>query len=185
MASKTVSSIVIALETKGAEKIGGLKSSLRDLGKATTFSGKELGQLRKDILDVGKSLNGSEQAIKGQIVALEGLQKQVSRSGFLYSDLKKDIAALKGELFGLSQEAQKQSSELVRIGSSSSATAAQIQKAIKGLRELRGQATQDSQAFFALTKDIDNLTASLSRLQKNSEEQHIFPVKQQQNVCVF
>lgn len=164
MANKTVSSIIIALETKGAEKIGGLKSSLRELGKVSTLSGKELAQLRRDILEVGKGLSNSEQAIKGQISALEGLQKQVSQSGFIYSDLNKDIERLKSGLNGSTPAIDAQRKSILELAGAAGATSNQLASAVQNLSALRNETRLDSAAFNALGKDIDGLNEKIASL---------------------
>ena len=164
MANKTVSSIIIALETKGAERIGGLKSSLRELGKASTLSGKELAQLRKDILEVGEGLSDSEQAIKGQISALEGLQKQVSQSGFIYSDLNKDIERLKAGLNGSTPAIDAQRKSILELAGAAGATSNQLASAVQNLSALRNETRLDSAAFNALGKDIVALNEKIASL---------------------
>ena len=164
MASKTVSSILIALETKGAEKIGGLKSSLRELGKAATLSNKELAKLRKDVLEVGKSLNGSEQATKGQIKAFEGLRAQASLDGEVYRKLGRDIARLETNLRGSSNAVEKKRERLVELAAQSKNNSAALAKVVFGLQRLKGAVREDSAAYRQLSQDIEKTAKSLKEV---------------------
>ena len=107
MASKTVQPLEIVLSVKGAEKLAGIKGSLRELGKAANLSGAQLSSLRKDILDIGKTLNVSEQAIKGQISALTGLQKQAGVGSTVYKELASDLQLLNKQLKSIEEQAKQ------------------------------------------------------------------------------
>ena len=170
MASKTVQPIAIELGIKGGERLAALNRSFRDLSKQTKLSDKDIVQATKDIAKFAKEVGNSEATIKGQIKAFEGLREQAAMGGKVYRELGASIIDLGLTLKGSSRQIEEQRSALLEIGSAASSSSAQIKKAIDGLKQLRNQASQDSQAFFGLSKEIDELTKKVNSLDAALEE---------------
>ena len=101
MPSKKVQNVLIDLNIKGAEKLGGLKSAFRDLGKTLNQTDADIDAARQSVFDYVKTSNQSEGVIKGQIKAFEALREQAKRGGDVYQSLSNDISRLKAELTGL------------------------------------------------------------------------------------
>lgn len=170
MASKTVQPIAIELGIKGGERLAALNRSFRDLSKQTKLSDKDIVQATKDIAKFAKEVGNSEATIKGQIKAFEGLREQAAMGGKVYRELGASIIDLGLTLKGSSRQIEEQRSALLEIGSAASSSSAQIKKAIDGLKQLRNQASQDSQAFFGLSKEIDELTKKVNSLDAALEQ---------------
>ena len=72
--AKTVGDLLIKLGVDGLDGVTALKSALRTLGQASNASDKQLEALRKEIVEVAKASNVSQQSIRGQIDAFKGLK---------------------------------------------------------------------------------------------------------------
>jgi tape measure domain-containing protein len=170
MASKTVSPVDIKIKVTGAEQLASLKSSFRDLSKQTKLSDISIVQAAKDIRNFAAEAGNSEATVRGQIKALEGLRQQAAMGGRMYKFLAAKIGDLGLAIKGSSTQIEEQRSALLEIGSAASSSSAQIKKAIDGLKQLRNQASQDSQAFFGLSKEIDELTKKVNSLDAALEQ---------------
>ena len=100
--AKTVQPIAIELGIKGGEKLAALNRSFRDLSKQVKLSDADITQATKDIVKFATEAGNSEATIRGQIKALEGLQKQAELGGKVFTQLQNDIKALGGVLYGAS-----------------------------------------------------------------------------------
>lgn len=160
MAQK-VQPISIALNIKGAEKLAGLKSSFRDLGKTVNITDNLINNARKSINDYAKSANNSEAVIKGQIKAFEGLREQATMGGKVYKTLGNQIKQLKAELRGSSDAAEEQRVSLVKAGQAAKGSATEIKSVVLQLEQLQKNAVPGSSAFAKLGQDIAALKAQL------------------------
>lgn len=171
MASKKVSPVDIVLSIKGSEKLQKLNSSFRDLSKQLNkLSAGDLQKATDDVRKFAAESGNSEATIRAQIKAFEGLRSQAAMGGKVYRELGASIIDLGLALKGSSAQIEEQRSALLEIGSAASSSSAQIKKAIDGLKQLRNQASQDSQAFFGLSKEIDELTKKVNSLDAALEQ---------------
>jgi tape measure domain-containing protein len=171
MPSKKVSPVDIVLSIKGSEKLQKLNSSFRDLSKQLNkLSAGDLQKATDDVRKFAAESGNSEATIRAQIKAFEGLRSQAAMGGKVYRELGASIIDLGLTLKGSSAQIEEQRSALLEIGSAASSSSAQIKKAIDGLKQLRNQASQDSQAFFGLSKEIDELTKKVNSLDAALEQ---------------
>ena len=105
--AKTVGDLLIKLGVDGLDGVTALKSALRTLGQASNASDKQLEALRKEIVQVAKASNVSQQAIRGQIDAFKGLKQQASIGSTVYRRLGKDIDSLTQSLDKLNRKEEE------------------------------------------------------------------------------
>jgi tape measure domain-containing protein len=169
MASKQVQEIKLRLITEGGEGLDKLKSSFRELGKAIGPTEETIEKTRRAIIEFGEAGNKSEQLIKGQIAAFKGLQSQATTGGKVYNDLKKDIKELEGVIYGANAALEEQRKRLTQFGTSSDATAFQIQQTINALVRLRSETRVDSEAFNKFGESIATLTNRLKAVNQETQ----------------
>ena len=135
--AKTVGDLLIKLGVDGLEGVTALKSALRTLGQASNASDKQLEGLRKEIVQVAKASNVSQQAIRGQIDAFKGLKAQASIGSTVYKRLGKDIDTLTQSLDRLSRKED----EVAKKPATTKQLAAQFTSAVpeKTTRQLQAQ----------------------------------------------
>ena len=105
--AKTVGDLLIKLGVDGLDGVTALKSALRTLGQASNASDKQLEGLRKEIVQVAKASNVSQQAIRGQIDAFKGLKQQATIGSTVYRKLGKDIDSLTESLDRLNRKEEE------------------------------------------------------------------------------
>ena len=135
--AKTVGDLLIKLGVDGLDGVTALKSALRTLGQASNASDKQLEGLRKEIVQVAKASNVSQQAIRGQIDAFKGLKAQASIGSTVYKRLGKDIDTLTQSLDRLSRKED----EVAKKPATTKQLAAQFTSAVpeKTTRQLQAQ----------------------------------------------
>ena len=135
--AKTVGDLLIKLGVDGLDGVTALKSALRTLGQASNASDKQLEGLRKEIVQVAKASNVSQQSIRGQIDAFKGLKAQASIGSTVYKRLGKDIDTLTQSLDRLSRKED----EVAKKPATTKQLAAQFTSAVpeKTTRQLQAQ----------------------------------------------
>ena len=167
--AKQVSEILVKLGIQGAEGLDKLKSSFRELEKAIGPTEETIEKTRRAIIEFGEAGNKSEQLIKGQIAAFKGLQSQATTGGKVYNDLKKDIKELESVIYGANAALEEQRRRLTQFGTSSDATAFQIQQTINALVRLRSETRVDSEAFDKFGESIFTLTNRLKAVNQETQ----------------
>jgi tape measure domain-containing protein len=104
MARNRIEELLVQLKFEGSEELRKIASGFRDLGRATTLTDTQIQSARRQINDYAKSLNNSEQALKGQIQALQTLRTQATVGGNVYSQLANDVTRLSKTLKGLEED---------------------------------------------------------------------------------
>jgi lambda family phage tail tape measure protein len=104
MARNRIEELLVQLKFEGSEELRKVASGFRDLGRATTLTDTQIQSARRQINDYAKSLNNSEQALRGQIQALQTLRTQATVGGNVYSQLANDVTRLSKTLKGLEED---------------------------------------------------------------------------------
>ena len=104
MARNRIEELLVQLKFEGSEELRKVASGFRDLGRATTLTDAQIQSARRQINDYAKSLNNSEQALRGQIQALQTLRTQATVGGNVYSQLANDVTRLSKTLKGLEED---------------------------------------------------------------------------------
>jgi lambda family phage tail tape measure protein len=104
MARNRIEELLVQLKFEGGEELKKIASGFRELGRATTLTDTQIEAARRQINNYAKSLNNSEQALKGQIQALQTLRTQATAGGNVYSQLANDVTRLSKTLKGLEQD---------------------------------------------------------------------------------
>jgi lambda family phage tail tape measure protein len=104
MARNRIEELLVQLKFEGGEELKKIASGFRELGRATTLTDTQIESARKQINEYAKSLNNSEQALKGQIQALQTLRTQATVGGNVYSQLANDVTRLSKTLKSLEQD---------------------------------------------------------------------------------
>ena len=104
MARNRIEELLVQLKFEGSEELRKVASGFRDLGRATTLTDTQIQSARRQINDYAKSLSNSEQALRGQIQALQTLRTQATVGGNVYSQLANDVTRLSKTLKGLEED---------------------------------------------------------------------------------
>jgi tape measure domain-containing protein len=168
MASKQVQDIKVRLGIEGFEGLDRLKGSFRELGKVTNLSDKDISRARDSLVNFAKNAGNTEQAAKGLLEALKGLQGQATRSSSAYNKLSEDIIKLNQSLKLTDSEIQKQAELLTKSARAHSQSEASIKGHVKALQDLRTQASLGGQAYIGIGAEIDRLNIKLEEGTKKS-----------------
>lgn len=163
MAARQTSDIFVRLNLENVEGIDKLKSAFRDLDKTLGVSNRTIETARQRISEYVAGTTRSEQVIRGQISALQGLRSQVDLNGRGYTELTAEINQLQTELRGSTDAVERQREALLRSATAGRTNADVLQRQITNLERLRQQTRPGSSAFLQLGQDIDRATASLGR----------------------
>ena len=171
--AKTVGDLLIKLGVDGLDGVTALKSALRTLGQASNASDKQLEGLRKEIVQVAKASNVSQQAIRGQIDAFNSSQASIGST--VYKRLGKDIDTLTQSLDRLSRKED----EVAKKPATTKQLAAQFTSAVpeKTTRQLQAQQEMLQKAAVSSVE----YTQRLVRL--NAVTQEFTRSQQRQAVC--
>jgi tape measure domain-containing protein len=104
MARKRIEEIVVDVVFEGAEELKKLSGGFRELAKAIEPSDRLIEQARQRVVEFASGLGNSEQALKGQVKALQALRSQATIGGGVYKQLSVDVNSLTSELKQLEKE---------------------------------------------------------------------------------
>jgi tape measure domain-containing protein len=104
MARKRIEEIVVDVVFEGAEELKKLSGGFRELAKAIEPSDRLIEQARQRVVEFASGLGNSEQALKGQVKALQALRSQATIGGGVYKQLSADVNSLTSELKQLEKE---------------------------------------------------------------------------------
>jgi tape measure domain-containing protein len=104
MARKRIEEIVVDVVFEGADELKKLSGSFRELAKAIEPSDRLIEQARQRVVEFASGLGNSEQALKGQVKALQALRSQATIGGGVYKQLSADVNSLTSELKQLEKE---------------------------------------------------------------------------------
>ena len=74
MARNRIEELLVELKFKGGEELKKISGGFRELAKAANLADADIEDARAKIIDYGKSLGNTNQAVKGTIQALKALQ---------------------------------------------------------------------------------------------------------------
>lgn len=178
MAPQT-SQILIELKLQNLEGIDKLKSAFRELDKTLGVSSNTIDVAKRRLDEYVKGMDRSEQVIRGQLTALQGLRSQVDGSGATYRKFTAEIGKLEAELGsltgGITKNAQALTQGLVptdaalsrlrdgilATGAASKQTEKSLGQQIRELQNLRSQAALNGDVYRTLSADITRLTATV------------------------
>jgi tape measure domain-containing protein len=104
MARKRIEEIVVDVVFEGADELKKLSGGFRELAKAIEPSDRLIEQARQRVVEFASGLGNSEQALKGQVKALQALRSQATIGGGVYKQLSADVNSLTSELKQLEKE---------------------------------------------------------------------------------
>lgn len=104
MARNRIEELLVELKFQGGEELKKISSGFRELARATALTDPQIESARRKINDYAKSLGNSEQALKGQIQALQNLRTQATVGGNVYAQLANDVTRLSKTLKGLEED---------------------------------------------------------------------------------
>jgi chromosome segregation ATPase len=104
MARKRIEEIVVDVVFEGADELKKLSGGFRELAKAIEPSDRLIEQARQRVVEFASGLGNSEQALKGQVKALQALRSQATIGGGVYKQLSVDVNSLTSELKQLEKE---------------------------------------------------------------------------------
>jgi tape measure domain-containing protein len=168
MASKQIQDIKIRLGIEGFEGLDRIKGSFRELAKVTNLSDKDISRARDSLVDFAKKAGDTQQASKGLIDALKGLQAQATRNSSTYNKLSEDIIDFNQSLRVTDAEIQKQAELLAKSARAHTQSEASIKGHVKALQDLRTQASLGGQAYIGIGAEIDRLNTKLEEGTKKS-----------------
>ena len=139
------SRVTILASVKGLENIDKLKSAFKGLEQAIGPTDQAINKAREDIFNFANAGKQTEQVIRGQILALEGLRTQATIGGDTYRRLAGDLgqlesrfAAVTAEMRGTRSAAQEFSNAMTGIiGSSANVVGKQISTLKERIKEMK------------------------------------------------
>ena len=96
--AKTVGELLVELKVDGIQGVEQLKSSLRNLNKATGPTDKALEEIGRELKNLSRAGQQSRQQILGQIDAFKGLRDQATLGGKAFKSFSKDVENYKASL---------------------------------------------------------------------------------------
>lgn len=159
--ARQTSDIFVRLNLENVDGIDKLKSAFRDLDRTLGISSQTIDTARQRLNEYVAGTTRSEQLIRGQISALQGLRSQVSLSGDTYAELTLEIAQLHGELRGSSDILERQRRALTATGEQNSRSVRVLQQHRDALVQLQNQTRLNSEAYTSFGADIERVSSRI------------------------
>jgi lambda family phage tail tape measure protein len=162
--AKQVSNIFIRLGIENFEGIDKLKSAFRELDKSIGPSAESIARSRRAVLDYSQAAGNTEQAVKGTIDALKGLQAQTERGSPAWAALTNDVLSFQQASRKSEQEITVLRQGIINLTNGTAQSQQSLRAYITDLTRLRTEATISGTVFNQLGEDIAALSGRLNQV---------------------
>lgn len=168
MARNRIEELLVELKFKGGEELKKISGGFRELAKAANLADADIEDARAKIIDYGKSLGNTNQAVKGTIQALKALQESTQRGGEAWTQLSRDVLQFEQAARLTDREIESLRRGIVAEASAHSQSETSIRAHVRALQELRAQSVLGGQVNRQLSQTIGQLTQQLDQAEQAS-----------------
>jgi lambda family phage tail tape measure protein len=168
MARNRIEELLVELKFKGGEELKKISGGFRELAKAVNLADGDIEDARTKIIDYGKTLGNTNQAVKGTIQALKALQDSTQRGGEAWTQLSRDVLQFEQAARLTDREIESLRRGIVAEANAHSQSETSIRAHVKALQELRAQSVLGGQVNRQLSQTIGQLTQQLDQAEQAS-----------------
>jgi lambda family phage tail tape measure protein len=168
MARNRIEELLVQLKFQGAEELKKISGGFRELAKAVNLADADIEDARTKIIDYGKTLGNTNQAVKGTIQALKALQDSTSRGGEAWVQLSRDVLGFEQAARLTDREIESLRRGIVAEASAHSQSETSIRAHVSALQQLRAQSVLGGQVNRQLAQSIGQLTQQLNQAEQAS-----------------
>jgi lambda family phage tail tape measure protein len=168
MARNRIEELLVQLKFQGAEELKKISGGFRELAKAVNLADADIEDARTKIIDYGKTLGNTNQAVKGTIQALKALQDSTSRGGEAWVQLSRDVLGFEQAARLTDREIESLRRGIVAEASAHSQSETSIRAHLSALQQLRAQSVLGGQVNRQLAQSIGQLTQQLNQAEQAS-----------------
>jgi lambda family phage tail tape measure protein len=163
MARNRIEELLVELKFKGGEELKKISGGFRELAKAANLADADIEDARAKIIDYGKSLGNTNQAVKGTIQALKALQESTQRGGEAWNKLSSDVLQFEQAARLTDREIELLRRGIVEEAKAHDQSETSIRAHVRALQELRAQSVLGGQVNRQLSQTIGQLTQQLDQ----------------------
>ena len=168
MARNRIEELLVQLKFQGAEELKKISGGFRELAKAVNLADADIEDARTKIIDYGKTLGNTNQAVKGTIQALKALQDSTNRGGEAWVQLSRDVLGFEQAARLTGREIESLRRGIVAEASAHSQSETSIRAHVSALQQLRAQSVLGGQVNRQLAQSIGQLTQQLDQAEQAS-----------------
>jgi lambda family phage tail tape measure protein len=168
MARNRIEELLVQLKFQGAEELKKISGGFRELAKAVNLADADIEDARTKIIDYGKTLGNTNQAVKGTIQALKALQDSTNRGGEAWVQLSRDVLGFEQAARLTDREIESLRRGIVAEASAHSQSETSIRAHVSALQQLRAQSVLGGQVNRQLAQSIGQLTQQLNQAEQAS-----------------
>jgi lambda family phage tail tape measure protein len=168
MARNRIEELLVQLKFQGAEELKKISGGFRELAKAVNLADADIEDARTKIIDYGKTLGNTNQAVKGTIQALKALQDSTNRGGEAWVQLSRDVLGFEQAARLTDREIESLRRGIVAEASAHSQSETSIRAHVSALQQLRAQSVLGGQVNRQLAQSIGQLTQQLDQAEQAS-----------------
>jgi lambda family phage tail tape measure protein len=168
MARNRIEELLVQLKFQGAEELKKISGGFRELAKAVNLADADIEDARTKIIDYGKTLDNTNQAVKGTIQALKALQDSTNRGGEAWVQLSRDVLGFEQAARLTDREIESLRRGIVAEASAHSQSETSIRAHVSALQQLRAQSVLGGQVNRQLAQSIGQLTQQLDQAEQAS-----------------
>jgi lambda family phage tail tape measure protein len=163
MARNRIEELLVELKFQGGEELKKISGGFRELAKAVNLADADIEDARTKIIDYGKTLGNTNQAVKGTIQALKALQDSTQRGGEAWNQLSRDVLQFEQAARLTDREIESLRRGIVDEANAHSQSETSIRAHVRALQELRAQSVLGGQVNRQLSQTIGQLTQQLEQ----------------------
>jgi len=168
MARNRIEELLVQLKFQGAEELKKISGGFRELAKAVNLADADIEDARTKIIDYGKTLGNTNQAVRGTIQALKALQDSTNRGGEAWVQLSRDVLGFEQAARLTDREIESLRRGIVAEASAHSQSETSIRAHVSALQQLRAQSVLGGQVNRQLAQSIGQLTQQLNQAEQAS-----------------
>ena len=168
MARNRIEELLVELKFKGGEELKKISGGFRELAKAANLADADIEDARAKIIDYGKTLGNTNQAVRGTIQALKALQESTQRGGEAWNKLSSDVLQFEQAARLTDREIELLRRGIVAEAGAHDQSATSIRSHVRALQELRAQSVLGGQVNRQLSQTIGQLTQQLEQAEQAS-----------------
>ena len=168
MARNRIEELLVELKFQGGEELKKISGGFRELAKAVNLADADIEDARTKIIDYGRTLGNTNQAVKGTIQALKALQDSTQRGGEAWNQLSRDVLQFEQAARLTDREIESLRRGIAAEAAAHSQSETSIRAHVRALQELRAQSVLGGQVNRQLSQTIGQLTQQLEQAEQAS-----------------